>query len=226
MAQACRDRQGWRSDGRHDSIGVSINVSADQLMARDFVQSVSRVLSETNTEPRHVMIETTESSLGADRSRALRVFTALKSLGVMLALDHFGTGQSSLIHLKQFPFDVVKIDREFVSDVGTNRASRLIVRALTGLAHDLGMTVTAEGVENVGQLDAVATLDCDFSQGFYLSAPVSSEDLGGLMAMDLTFPRNRPFLRASTGKRAVIDFGDNGGPLVDAVPLSVWRRNT
>lgn len=224
MQQACLDRKRWQGSGPHDNIGISINVSVHQLMSHDFVQSVCMVLSETDTDPRVVTLEVTESVLVADKPRALRVLKELKSQGVMLALDDFGTGQSSLSHLKQFPVDIVKVDREFVADIETTPASRLIVGAVTRLAHELGMTVTAEGVENPFQLDAVATLDCDFSQGFYFSLPVSADRLGGLWARNSTLPWPRPLVGAFPGGTAAIQGREGPGSPVDATPLSLWRR--
>ncbi len=224
MKQACLDRQRWQGNGQHADIGVSVNVSVHQLMSQDFVQSVSKVLFETGTDPRLVTLEVTESVLVADKPRALRVLKELKSLGVMLALDDFGTGQSSLSHLKQFPVDIVKVDREFVADIEANPASRLIVGAVTRLAHELGMTVTAEGIENPFQLDAVAALDCDFSQGFYFSTPVSSGHLGGMWAKNNTLPRLRPLIGTSPGTATAIRERDGIGSPADATSLSLWRR--
>jgi diguanylate cyclase (GGDEF)-like protein len=221
MTQACLDRQRWQGNGDHYDIGVSINVSVHQLMSHDFVRSVCMVLSETGTEPRLVTLEVTESVLVADKPRALRVLNDLKSQGVMLALDDFGTGQSSLSHLKQFPVDIVKVDREFVTDIGSSPSSRLIVGAVTRLAHELGKMVTAEGVENLFQRDAVTTLDCDFSQGFYFSSPVSSGHLGGLWAKNSTLPRLRPLLRA--GGTTAQERAGRRTP-ADAASLSLWRR--
>jgi diguanylate cyclase (GGDEF)-like protein len=224
MTQACLDRQRWQGHGHHDGIGVSINVSVHQLMAHDFAESVSRVLCDTDTDPRLVTLEVTESVLVADKARALGVLKALKSQGVMLALDDFGTGQSSLSHLKQFPVDIVKVDREFIADIGTVPASRLIVGAVAGLAHDLGMAVTAEGVENVRQHDEVAALDCDFSQGFYFSSPEPAGHLDGLLASHHTLPRSRPLLRASPGGTTATQMRAGRGSPADAAPLSEWRR--
>ncbi len=224
MKQACLDRQRWQGNGTRADIGISINVSVHQLMSQDFVQSVGKVLSETDTDPRVVTLEVTESVLVADKPRAFRVLKELKSQGVMLALDDFGTGQSSLSHLKQFPVDIVKVDREFVADIETNPASRLIVGAISRLAHELGMTVTAEGVENGFQLDAVATLNCDFSQGFYFSSPVSSGHLGGMWAKGSTLPQVRTLLGTSSGSTATFQERAGISSPVDATPLSLLRR--
>lgn len=197
IEQTCQDRRGWLNYDHHKDIGISVNVSVHQLMAPDFVRSVAKVLTDTNTDPRCMTLEVTESVLVADEERALSVIRALKRLGVMLALDDFGTGQSSLTHLKQFPVDVVKIDRTFIADVQNNSASRLIVKAVVDLAHGLGMTVVAEGVETFQQRDEVCALDCDFSQGFYFSRPESTEDLNAILANHHMLPGLHPLLGRS-----------------------------
>jgi EAL domain-containing protein (putative c-di-GMP-specific phosphodiesterase class I) len=123
----------------------------------------------------------TESVFIIDGARARIVLNDLKRVGVQIALDDFGTGYSSLSYLKHFPVDIVKIDRSFISDLGYDRTSRYIVRAVTGLAHDLGMTVIAEGVETVGQFNEVVDLDCDYYQGFYFARPSSPAALAPVL---------------------------------------------
>lgn len=111
----------------------------------------------------------------------LLVLSDLKDLGVKLALDDFGTGYSSLTYLKQFPIDAVKIDQGFVADLELDRASYFIVFAIIELAHLLGMTVVAEGVETVQQHQRLATLGCDYCQGHYFARAMSADDLQALM---------------------------------------------
>lgn len=161
---------------------MSVNVSAHQLMAPDFTATVESVLSDTGTDPGLITLEMTESVLVQDTERALLVLNDLKDLGVALALDDFGTGYSSLTYLKQFPIDVVKIDQGFVADLELDRASYFIVFAIIELAHLLGMTVVAEGVETVEQHQHLARLGCDQCQGFYFAPPMSADNLQLLMA--------------------------------------------
>jgi EAL domain-containing protein (putative c-di-GMP-specific phosphodiesterase class I) len=187
MQRACLDRKLWM--GKSNDFGVSVNISVQQLMAADFPRKVARVLAETATEPALLTLEVTESVLVSDRERALTALVALKRLGVSIALDDFGTGQSSLSHLKKFPVDVLKIDRAFISDVENNLASRLIVRAVVGLAHGLGMSVVAEGVEGPGQRTEVSALACDFSQGYLFARPAPADDVTSLLAENSTLPR-------------------------------------
>ena len=123
----------------------------------------------------------TESVFVQDSERALVVLNELKLLGVTLALDDFGTGYSSLNYLKRFPIDIVKIDRGFVVDMEYDGASQAIVFAVIELAHTLGLTVVAEGVETAAQHAQLASLGCDSCQGYYFSHPMPAADLDTLM---------------------------------------------
>jgi diguanylate cyclase (GGDEF)-like protein len=199
MQQSCVDRKRWL--GKGNDFGVSVNISIQQLMAPDFSSKVARVLAETATDPAQLTLEVTESVLVSDSERALAALVALKRLGVAIALDDFGTGQSSLSHLKRFPVDVVKIDRGFITDLEKNLASRLIVRAVVGLAHGLGMAVVAEGVEGPRQRTEVSALACDFSQGYLFARPASADDLTSLLATNRTLPR--PFARPTVSVLAI-----------------------
>jgi diguanylate cyclase (GGDEF)-like protein len=197
IEQTCQDRRRWLTHDHHGEFGINVNVSVHQLMASDFVRSVGEVLTDTNTDPKCMTLEVTESVLVADEERALSVIRGLKRLGVMVALDDFGTGQSSLSHLRRFPVDTVKIDRTFIADVQNNSASWMIVKAVVDLAHGLGMTVVAEGVETFQQRDEVVALDCDFSQGFFFSRPESAADLNALLADSDILPKPNLLLDSS-----------------------------
>jgi len=229
IEQTCRDRRSWLTHD-HGEIGISVNVSVHQLMAPDFVRSVGEVLTDTHTDPRYVTLEVTESVLVADEERALSIIRSLKRLGVMVALDDFGTGQSSLSHLRRFPVDMVKIDQTFIADVQNNSASRLIVKAVVDLAHGLGMTVVAEGVETFQQRDEVVALDCDFSQGFFYSRPEPTEDLRALLAGYDGLPKPNLFLGWSTWPKPSNSLGRRDEPQMENVlsgsgsELQRWRR--
>ena len=181
LEEACKDRLRWRKPSQRDDLMMSVNVSAHQLMAPDFTAMVESVLSRTDTDPALVTLEMTESVFVQDTERALLVLSDLKDLGVKLALDDFGTGYSSLTYLKQFPIDAVKIDQGFVTDLELDRASYFIIFAIVELAHLLGMTVVAEGVETVQQHQRLATLGCDYCQGFYFARPMSADDFRVLL---------------------------------------------
>lgn len=181
LQQACTDRARFQSARPGQDLSMSVNVSVHQLMSAGFAAGVAEVLSETGTEPRLVTLEVTESAFVQDGERALIVLEGLKALGVVLALDDFGTGFSSLNHLKRFPVDIVKIDRIFVADLQHNETSDAIVLAIIELAHRLGLTVVAEGVETAEQLAKLSSFGCDFCQGNYIARPMSAEVLAEML---------------------------------------------
>jgi diguanylate cyclase (GGDEF)-like protein len=180
LHQAWAEQQRWQRQLGVD-LAVSVNVSAHQLMSAGFVESVKAVLDTATTAPYLLTLELTESVLVRNAERALLVLRDLKRLGVTLALDDFGTGYSSLSYLKRFPVDVVKIDQTFVADIGRDLATDAIVDAVIQLAHILGMTVVAEGVETAEQHHTLADLGCDDCQGFYFARPMTSADLDDLI---------------------------------------------
>jgi EAL domain-containing protein (putative c-di-GMP-specific phosphodiesterase class I) len=146
-------------------------------MAPGFVATVTNILSLTDTDAKEVCIEITESAFVHDAGRALAVLSELKDLGIRLALDDFGTGYSSLSYLMEYPVDIVKIDQSFVAKLTENKASHAIVTKTIELAHLLDLTVVCEGVETAEQDREVSALTSDFSQGFYLSRPMTAEML-------------------------------------------------
>jgi diguanylate cyclase (GGDEF)-like protein len=175
LRRALSDHKAWTSVG--PDARVAVNVSPRQVMAPGFGVGVERVLSATGTAPQDVCLEVTESVLLADAPRALAVLNELKDIGVQLSLDDFGTGYSSLSYLRQFPFDVVKIDRSFIADISTDRVTRSIVSSIIDLSHVLDLTVVAEGVETPSQLADVAALGVDHVQGFHVSHPLPVPEL-------------------------------------------------
>jgi diguanylate cyclase (GGDEF)-like protein len=181
LRQACIDRARFHDARPEQDLTMSVNVSVHQLMSAEFAASVAEVLSETGTDPRLVTLELTEGVFVQDSDRALVVLNELKALGVRLALDDFGTGFSSLSHLKRFPIDVVKIDRTFVADLFHNDASEAIADAVIELAHRLGMTVVAEGVETAEQLGKLLSFGCDHCQGNYLARPMPADGLDEML---------------------------------------------
>ncbi len=177
LERACRDHAVWTATAPGlPALEVAVNVSVRQLLDPGFTAVVADVLQRTGLDPALLVLEMTEGIfLGG--ARAQTVLGDLKGLGLQLALDDFGTGYSSLSYLRRFPVDVVKIDREFVSDIGVRPAGSEIIAAVTGLAHALGMRVTAEGVETEGQARALAAIGCDQAQGFLYAAPMPLADL-------------------------------------------------
>jgi predicted signal transduction protein with EAL and GGDEF domain len=181
LEQAWMDRYRWQDESPDDGLGMSVNVSMQQLTSATFVAGVATMLASAPDDAHLLTLEVTESVFAQDSERALVVLNELKEIGVMLALDDFGTGYSSLSYLKQFPVDIVKVDQAFVADIGTDSASHTIVAAVVQLAHDLGMTVVAEGVETAEQRDEITDLGCDSCQGFYFARPMTSTNLDALI---------------------------------------------
>jgi diguanylate cyclase (GGDEF)-like protein len=180
LEQAWLDRRRWQQE-RAASIGMSVNVSAHQIMSAGFAASVASVLDSVAADPGLLTLEVTESVFVRDEPRALVVLAELKELGVQLALDDFGTGYSSLASLSKLPIDTLKLDPTFIADLTDNTSSRAVVTSIIGLAHSLGMTVVAEGVETIEQHDELSELGSDRCQGFYFARPMSATSFSALI---------------------------------------------
>jgi diguanylate cyclase (GGDEF)-like protein len=180
LEQAWSDRHGWPPD-QAENLAVSVNVSAHQLMSAGFADTVAAVLDSAAAAPGLLTLEVTESIFVRDGERALFVLNDLKDIGVKIALDDFGTGYSSLGYLRRFPVDSVKVDREFVANLGHDPASHTIVTAVIQLAHGLGMTVVSEGVETAEQHRELTALGCDSCQGYYFARPMPASSLDRLI---------------------------------------------
>jgi EAL domain-containing protein (putative c-di-GMP-specific phosphodiesterase class I) len=182
LERACLDRLGMQRHNHDRPLSISVNVSVRQLMEADFAAATATVLRDTGTDAAMVTLEVTESVFIHDNERALIVLKDLKRLGVNIALDDFGTGFSSLSYLRQFPVDVLKMDRAFISDLDRDATSRLIVHSVVDLAHGLRMQVVAEGVESAEQFAQVKALDCDSYQGFHFGRPCPREEMELVLA--------------------------------------------
>ena len=146
-------------------------MSALQLRQSDLPQLVHQILLETGLPPAQLELEITESSIIADKARALHILRQIKALGVAIALDDFGTGYSSLDTLRSFPFDKIKLDRLFMTEVESNPQSKAIVRAVLALGKSLNVPILAEGVETKDQLEILRREGCDEAQGYLLGRP-------------------------------------------------------
>ena len=175
LQRACADARAWHRT--QPGLQVGVDVSALQVTAPDFLPALERALADSSVDPATVFLEVTESALLHDTARALDVLREVKQLGVRLSLDDFGTGCSSLAHLRQFPFDVVKIDRSFTADVLDDPTTRSIVAAMVDLGHVLDLTVTAEGVEREAEHDAVVELGLDHAQGLWYGTALPTDEL-------------------------------------------------
>ena len=176
LVEACRKATQWPLDMR-----VSVNVSPIQLAKPDFVATVQSVLTATGLEPHRLVLECTETIFIEDSEKMLSTLHSLKQIGVQIALDDFGTGYSSLSYLRSFPFDIVKIDRSFISDLDASTSSSVIVQAVILIAGSLGIKTVAEGVETEPQLQLLKLLGCNDVQGYLLGKPAPAGDIGKLV---------------------------------------------
>jgi EAL domain-containing protein (putative c-di-GMP-specific phosphodiesterase class I) len=159
---------------------VAINISPRQLSLGDLPQAVEGVLQRTGLDPHRLHLELTETAILRDEAQATAAFTRLRALGVGVWLDDFGTGFSGLSHLRRVPVDGVKIDRSFITDLLRDPNDLALTTGVIAMAHSLGVTVVAEGIENVGQHDLLRERGCPLGQGFYLGRPLPGEDVGRL----------------------------------------------
>jgi len=171
LREACHQARVWQDAGL-PRVRISVNVSAAELRAKDFVAGVRAVLTEVALEPRYLELELTETFLIQDSSSTSAVLLALKEMGVQLALDDFGTGYSSLSHLRRFPIATVKIDQSFIRDLTMDSHDASIVSAVISMGNRLHMQVVAEGVETPEQLAFLQEQRCPEGQGYYFSRPV------------------------------------------------------
>ena len=180
LHEACTQLRIWQQQPWHRPAieSVKVNLSARQIGHPGIVDTVEQVLVSTGLPAEHLTLEITESALMQDARSALRVLRSLKDLGVSLAVDDFGTGYSSLSYLQQFPLDVLKIDKSFVSQLGVDPGGAGIVSAVLGLARSLDLQVVAEGVETDAQLAELTRMGCDYAQGYLFSRPVPAEEFG------------------------------------------------
>ncbi|WP_066339954.1 EAL domain-containing protein [Azohydromonas lata] len=187
LREVCRQQRQWLDQGLNVP-QVGVNLSARQFRHPDLVGLVAQSLREQRLRPSLLGLEITESAAMHDVESAIATVTRLRSLGVGLSLDDFGTGYSSLSHLKRFPLDHLKIDRSFVSDLGTDPDSAAICNAVVGLAHSLGLRVVAEGVETESQMLFLRRQRCDELQGYLFSRPLPAADYAALLACGRRLP--------------------------------------
>ena len=174
LNEACRQTAAWRQSLDVD-LTIAVNVSGRQLRERDFVMCVREALTQAQLPPQALCLDMTESILMEREDDAIAMLTTLRQDGVHLAIDDFGTGYSSLNALRRLPVDLVKIDRSFVTDLPHNDEDASIAWTIVRLAHRLGLTVLAEGIELAEQRDALRDLGCDQAQGYLFGRPVSAD---------------------------------------------------
>lgn len=174
LAQACRQARTWQASGL-PNLCMSVNVSAIDFRQRDFVEGIEQILQQTGMDPALLELEITEGVLMQNVDATMVALNRLKALGVRLAIDDFGTGYSSLSYLQRFPIDVLKIDQSFIRGLGRDSNDAALVGAIISLGKSLNLTVIAEGVETLEQLNFLKALHCEEGQGYYFSKAVEPD---------------------------------------------------
>lgn len=175
LKTACMQIAAWRKHGLNN-LTLAINVSPRQLQVEGIGEVIEQALNRASLNPESLILEVTEGLLIRNPAEAKRTLEALKGLGVGIAMDDFGTGYSSLSNLKNYPFDILKVDRTFVRDIASDPEDCALVSAAISMSNGLGLPVVAEGVETEQQLNILADMNCDRVQGYYFSKPLAPED--------------------------------------------------
>jgi EAL domain-containing protein (putative c-di-GMP-specific phosphodiesterase class I) len=174
LTEACRQVKAWHDLGH--LVGVSVNVAARQLRYDALIDHVRQALESAALSPRYLTLEVTESMLMIDPKMTAKRLSALAALGVRIAVDDFGTGYASLSYLREFPADILKIDRSFVAYLATSTGTDFL-DALVQLGKSLGLLTIAEGIEQASQLEHLKQEGCDWGQGFLFSEPLPPEEI-------------------------------------------------
>ena len=193
IEKVCQQMARWQAAGQ-ELVPVSINVSARQFGRGDVHQVLASALARHRIDARMIEVEITESAMMDEQNRAVEQLSAIRALGVRLLVDDFGTGYSSLSQLQKFAMDGLKIDRAFTMELGRSEQGEVFVRAILSMAHALGMSVVAEGVETREQLDILRALQCNEVQGYFISRPVPAEHMLALMRKRFLIPLAAPVL--------------------------------
>ena len=182
---------------------MSVNLSAQQLQEPDFVADLRKILTDTGIKPHQLVLEMTETVMFHDTLTTLSRLEAIRDLGVRIAIDDFGTGYSSLGYLRRFRVDILKIARDFIGPA-EREEEWAFASAIVAIGRSLGVTMIAEGIEEVGQLERLRALGCELGQGFLFARPARAEDIGELLGVHR--PRrsrrstaNRPVRRTAIG---------------------------
>ncbi len=177
LRRACHDARRW------PGLRIAVNVSPVQFRQRGFVDTVKAILDATGLDPNRLDLELTEGVLIQDAEQAEAIIMELRALGIRMGLDDFGSGYSSMIYLRRFAFDKIKIDRAFLGSLETSGEGAIILESIVSLGHALGLTVTAEGVEFAEQVEFLQKLGCDELQGYYFAPPLTAREIDERVSM-------------------------------------------
>ena len=181
LERACAEARRWPDHGLRRDIAVAVNVSPKQLQRGAFIEEVEEVLARAGLRPSNLIVEVTESLAIDEVEGAVGRLRQLRELGIRIALDDFGTGRSSLSRLRDFPIDIIKIDRAFTSTLCASRDGGGLSRAIFAFGHSLGLTVVAEGVEEIGDLRALDAFPRQWAQGYHLARPMDGDAMLDLL---------------------------------------------
>lgn len=181
LREACQQNRAWQDAGLCP-IPIAINVSTAELRQRGYKQEVTKTLLQTGLSAEYLELEITESIAIEGQTDAISELNTLREMGVKISIDDFGTGYSSLSYLKLLPIDTIKIDKSFIRDIGIDQNDAAIVTAIIKMSQSLNLTVIAEGVETVEQINFLKIQNCDEVQGFYYSKPVTAVEFARLLA--------------------------------------------
>jgi diguanylate cyclase (GGDEF)-like protein len=176
LYEACKTNKQWQDDG-YEHISVGVNLSPKQFYHPDIANVISKVLNDTGLNPSYLEVEITETTVMDNMDMAASILDKIKATGVKISIDHFGTGYTSISHLKQFPVSVVKIDSSFIKGIPNIPNDVAITNAFIALAHNLGLEVVAEGVETAEQVQHLSSQNCDMVQGYFLSHPLPAKKI-------------------------------------------------
>ena len=174
LKEACKCCKNWNDNG-YPNYKVNVNLSVVQLLQPDIVESIENVVKETGIAPNNLTLEVTESLAINDMDRMQEILDSIKKLGVRIALDDFGTGYSSLNHIREIPFDVIKVDQSFIKDLERDEYAKSFIRMVGELAEAIGVNVCIEGVETKRQYEILSEMCVLLAQGYYFDRPMEQK---------------------------------------------------
>lgn len=180
LQQACQDMKDWIDKG-YFLTTIAVNLSVKQIRQKEFIPMLKNILEQTKLDPSYLEFEVTETMIMNEYGDAFQTLETLRTLGITLSIDDFGTGYSSLSYLKKLPIDKIKIDKSFIDDITNDENDVEITKAIIAMSHSLGLTVLAEGVEDVFQLTILKELKCEKYQGYYFSKAIPADQFEALL---------------------------------------------
>jgi len=191
LGEACSQARDWQVE--HDlgnSLSITVNIAGRQFHEDGLVECVWNALSRSKLPPRSLILEITESTMLLNTDATIKTLNALKELGVGLAIDDFGTGYSSLSYLQKFPVDILKIDKSFIDKIVSGKEAAAVAKAIITMGKTLHLKTIAEGIESVGQQDALQGLGCELGQGYHFARPLRAADMNEFLLNAATARRD------------------------------------